>query len=133
MDKRLIITIPHYNNFDGLLKTIESISEQFEIDIVITDDGSPLKLNEKLIISSYKNKGKIFFQYLNKKYGVGLAANQIGILKKIVTVSFVDQNTKNLVVPKKFEFPTEDFLMETEDAILKGVLNSITGLIKNLY
>ena len=46
MDKRLIITIPHYNNFDGLLTTIESISEQFEIDIVITDDGSPLKLNE---------------------------------------------------------------------------------------
>ena len=76
MDKRLIITIPHYNNFDGLLKTIESISEQFEIDIVITDDGSPLKLNEKLIISSYKNKGKIFFQYLDKNYGVGIAANK---------------------------------------------------------
>ena len=76
MDKRLIITIPHYNNFDGLLKTIESISEQFEIDIVITDDGSPLELNEKLIISSYKNKGKIFFQYLDKNYGVGIAANK---------------------------------------------------------
>ena len=35
MDKRLIITIPHYNNFDGLLKTIESISEQFEIDMIV--------------------------------------------------------------------------------------------------
>ena len=40
MDKRLIITIPHYNNFEGLLTSIRSIREQFEIDIVITDDGS---------------------------------------------------------------------------------------------
>ena len=59
MDKRLIITIPHYNNFDGLQATIQSINEQFEIDIVITDDGSSLKLNENIIISSYKNQGKI--------------------------------------------------------------------------
>ena len=29
--------------------------------------------------------------------GVGLAANQMGILKEIVTVSFVDQNTKNQI------------------------------------
>ena len=76
MDKRLIITIPHYNNFDGLQATIQSINEQFEIDIVITDDGSSLKLNEKIIISSYKNQGKIFFQYLDKNYGVGIAANK---------------------------------------------------------
>ena len=32
-----------------------------------------------------------------KAPGVGLAANQIGILKEIVTVSFVDQNTKNMI------------------------------------
>ena len=76
MDKRLIITIPHYNNFEGLLTSIRSIREQFEIDIVITDDGSNSKLNEKLIISSYKNQGKIFFQYLDKNYGVGIAANK---------------------------------------------------------
>ena len=76
MDKKLIITIPHYNNFEGLLTSIRSIREQFEIDIVITDDGSNSKLNEKLIISSYKNQGKIFFRYLDKNYGVGIAANK---------------------------------------------------------
>ena len=43
MDKRLIITIPHYNNFNGLVKTIQSINESFDIDIVITDDGEALK------------------------------------------------------------------------------------------
>ena len=64
MDKRLIITIPHYNNFNGLVKTIQSINESFDIDIVITDDGSPEKLDETLITSSYKNNGNIFFQYL---------------------------------------------------------------------
>jgi hypothetical protein len=83
MDKTLIITIPHYNNFNGLVKTIQSINEQFDIDIVITDDGSPEKLDETLIISSYKNNGNIFFQYLDGNYGVGIAANKcIEFVKK---------------------------------------------------
>ena len=37
--------------------------------------------------------------------------------------------TKNLTVPKKYVMPAEDFLINTEDAILKGVLNSIIGVI----
>ena len=76
MNKRLIITIPHYNNPDGLKRTIKSINEEFKIDIVITDDGSSNKFNEKVIRSSYKNNGDIFFQYLDKNCGVGIAANK---------------------------------------------------------
>ena len=42
----------------------------------------------------------------------------------------MEQNTKNLKVPKKNEIPTKDFLINTEEAILKGVINSLTCVIK---
>ena len=46
MDKKLIITIPHYNNPDGLIKSVSSINESIKIDIIITDDGSEKKFDE---------------------------------------------------------------------------------------
>ena len=45
----------------------------------------------------------------------------------------MEQNTKNLKVPKKYKVPTKDFLINTEEAILKGVINSLTGVIKNSF
>ena len=45
----------------------------------------------------------------------------------------MEQNTKNLTVPKKFEIPTKDFLINTEEAILKGVINSLNGVIKSSF
>ncbi len=52
-----------------------------------------------------------------KAPGVGLAANQIGVLKQIVTISFVDQKTKNevnynLFNPKIISYSKEKILME---------------------
>ncbi len=45
----------------------------------------------------------------------------------------MEQNTKNLKVPKKYDIPFKDFLMNTEEAILKGVINSLTGVINSLF
>ena len=45
----------------------------------------------------------------------------------------MEQNTKNLKVPKKYEVPKKDFLINTEEAILKGVINSLTGVIKSSF
>ena len=52
-----------------------------------------------------------------KAPGVGLAANQIGILKKIVTIFFVDQETKketqyNLFNPNIIYYSNEKVIME---------------------
>ena len=49
--------------------------------------------------------------------GVGLAANQIGILKQIVTIFFIDQETKkeikyNLFNPKIISYSVEKIVME---------------------
>ena len=45
----------------------------------------------------------------------------------------MEQYTKNLKVPKKFEIPSKDFLINTEEAILKGVINSLTGVINSSF
>ena len=45
----------------------------------------------------------------------------------------MEQNTKNLKVPDKFEIPKKDFLFNTEEAILKGVINSLAGVINSLF
>ena len=45
----------------------------------------------------------------------------------------MEQYTKHLKVPKKFEIPSKDFLINTEEAILKGVINSLTGVINSLF
>tara|TARA_B100002051_G_C16708975_1_gene625542 strand:+ start:1359 stop:1874 length:516 start_codon:yes stop_codon:yes gene_type:complete len=49
--------------------------------------------------------------------GVGLAANQIGILKQIITIFFLDQKTKkevqyNLYNPKILSYSNETIIME---------------------
>ena len=45
----------------------------------------------------------------------------------------MEQNTKNLKVPKKYHIPTKDFLLNTEEASLKGVINSLTGVINSSF
>ena len=45
----------------------------------------------------------------------------------------MEQNTNNLKVPKKYDIPVKDFLINTEEAILKGVINSLTGVINSLF
>ena len=74
MPSKLIITIPHYNNPKGLLKSVLSINETISIDIIIVDDGSRHQINEKELKDKYKN-GEIFFKYLSSNQGVGVAAN----------------------------------------------------------
>ena len=45
----------------------------------------------------------------------------------------MEQNTKNLTVPKKYDIPIKDFSIDTEEAILKGVINSLTSAINSLF
>ena len=45
----------------------------------------------------------------------------------------MEQNTKNLKLPKKYDIPVKDFLITTEEAILKGVINSLTGVINSSF
>ena len=64
-----------------------------------------------------KEIAKKMMQIMIKAPGVGLAANQIGILKQIVTIFFVDQETKKeiqyiLFNPTIISFSQEKIIME---------------------
>ena len=41
----------------------------------------------------------------------------------------LEKYTKNLKVPEKYNIPNQDFLIHTEDSMLKGVFNSLIGII----
>ena len=41
----------------------------------------------------------------------------------------MEKFTKNLKSPKKYDIPTQDFLINTKDSMLKGVSNSLIGVI----
>ncbi len=72
---KVILLIPYYNNSDGLMKSLKSIDENEELDVLIVDDGSVNKFDENLAISSFKAKGKVFFEYLRNNKGIETALN----------------------------------------------------------
>ncbi len=41
----------------------------------------------------------------------------------------MEKYTKNLEAPKKYDIPIQDFLINTKDSMLKGVFNSLMGVI----
>ena len=67
----LIIVIPHYNDLDGLKKTLLSVIEDIKIDVIVIDDGSEDKIDE----SKVNFNGNIFFKYLSHNSGIGDALN----------------------------------------------------------
>jgi glycosyltransferase involved in cell wall biosynthesis len=83
--KKFIVLICHYNNLEGLEKSLLSIQEDFPVDVLVVDDGSTQKPNLEHLESIYKN-GKIFLDLLSENIGVGIATN-IG-LKKIKELGY---------------------------------------------
>jgi len=70
---RVAVLIPHYNNPEGLLNSIQSIDENS--DVFIVDDGSKSKPDES-IVNDKKNKNtNVIFLYLNQNSGIEEALN----------------------------------------------------------
>ncbi|MDC3019974.1 type III pantothenate kinase [Prochlorococcus sp. AH-736-E15] len=108
--------LPDYFGIDralaclAALKTIKNPSKK---DFLIADFGTILS------ITKLNSNGSIL--------GGQLIPGFLTQLKSM------EQNTKNLKVPKKYEIPSKDFLINTEEAILKGVINSLTSVIKSSF
>ncbi|MFD2542890.1 glycosyltransferase [Lacinutrix gracilariae] len=71
----LIIVIPYFNDPVGIKTSIDSITEEINIDIIIVDDGSKTKFHEEDIKSCY-TKGEIHFVYLQENLGIEHALNK---------------------------------------------------------
>ena len=108
--------LPHYFGVDralACLGALNIISNPLKKDLLIADFGTILS------ITKVNSNGSII--------GGQLIPGFLTQLKSI------EQNTKNLKVPKKYDIPIKDFLINTEEAILKGVINSLTGVINSLF
>ena len=111
-----LTNLPDYFGVDRALAGIaalKTIENPLKKDLLIADFGTILS------ITKLNSNGSII--------GGQLLPGFLTQLKSM------EQNTKNLKVPKKFEVPTKDFLINTEEAILKGVINSLTGVIKSSF
>jgi len=105
--------LPDYFGVDRALSCIAAlkiIENPFKKDLLIADFGTILS------ITKLNSNGSII--------GGQLLPGFLTQLKSM------EQNTKNLKVPKKYEIPSKEFLLNTDEAILKGVINSLTGVIK---
>ena len=108
--------LPDYFGVDRALACIAAlkiIENPFKKDLLIADFGTILS------ITKLNSNGSII--------GGQLLPGFLTQLKSM------EQNTKNLKVPKKYDIPIKDFLINTEEAILKGVINSLTGVINNSF
>ena len=110
-----LANLPDYFGIDralaciAALKIIENPSKK---DLLIADFGTILS------ITKLNSNGSIL--------GGQLIPGFLTQLKSM------EQNTKNLKIPKNFDIPIKDFLINTEEAILKGVINSLSGVIDSL-
>lgn len=73
--KKIIVLIPHYNSKEGLLKTLKSINETIDIDVIIVDDGSKEVVDIELLRTNYVQKGTLFLLELGKNQGIEHALN----------------------------------------------------------
>ncbi len=108
--------LPDYFGVDRALACIAAlkiIENPLKKDLLIADFGTILS------ITKLNSNGSII--------GGQLVPGFLTQLKSM------EQTTKNLKVPKKYDIPTQDFLINTEEAILKGVINSLTGVIDSLF
>ena len=68
------VLIPHFNNVDGLINTLNSITEDEPVDIIIVDDGSQIKPNIE-ILPNKQTFGKIQIIPLPVNQGIAFALN----------------------------------------------------------
>jgi len=104
--------LPDYFGVDralGCLGALKKIDNPSRKDLLIADCGTTLSLTKLTA------QGSIIGGQITPGFQTQLRS--------------MEKYTKNLVAPKKYNIPIKDFLINTEDSMLKGVSNSLIGLI----
>jgi len=116
---KLIILIAHFNNLEGLERSLLSINEPFNVDVLVVDDGSQTKPDIDRLHTIYKN-GKIFLELLPTNQGVGVATNfglKLIVEKKYELTGRLDCGDR--VYPYKFAKQI-NYLIENKEIKLLG-------------
>ena len=108
--------LPDYFGVDralGCLEALKTIDNPFKKDLLIADCGTTLSLTKLTA------KGSIIGGQITPGFLAQLKA--------------MEEYTVNLKAPKKYDIPIQDFLIKTEDSMLKGVYNSLVGVIDSSF
>ena len=120
MSSKVALLIPHYNNFEGLVKSIDSIDQEENIDIFIIDDGSTSNfIIENEVLQAFKGRGNFFFKYFDKNQGIENVLNYgldwIYNLNKYDFIARLDCGDRCL--GKRFQIQ-EKFLLDNPEIML---------------
>lgn len=117
---KVILLIPYYNNPEGLYKSLNSISNEENLDVLIIDDGSESSFDMRLTETYFKAKGQLFFEKLEKNSGIEHALNkglEFVVKRPYTYVARLDCG--DVCLPNRFEIQ-EKFLNTHSDIALVG-------------
>lgn len=121
---RIIVLIPHFNRLEELKKSLVSIEESQEIDVLIVDDGSKEApdLNE---IRDFYKQGKVYLEVLEKNLGIENALNRgLEVIKDLEYKYIGRLDCGDYCVKDRFTKQME-YLDKKEDIFLLGAWANI--------
>lgn len=74
MNKTLVL-IPSYNDSPDLIRSIKSVDAEEAVDILVVDDGSEIKPEIDVLMTSYRGKGNVRLLCLQENGGITKALN----------------------------------------------------------
>ncbi|MNF37272.1 UDP-Gal:alpha-D-GlcNAc-diphosphoundecaprenol beta-1,3-galactosyltransferase [compost metagenome] len=122
MKNEVVVLIPHYNDLEGLKKSLNSIAQEEKVDVLIVDDGSgdSNRFSEDEIRKSFKAKGEIIFLYFEENKGITEALNYgLEYIKTKDYVYIARLDTGDVCLGERFKIQS-DFLNENQDIKLVG-------------
>jgi len=115
----IVVLIPHYNNIEGLKRSIASIKEN--VDILVIDDGSSEKPRLEELINCQQNpKVKIEILYLDTNQGIEHALNSglnLILQKPYKYIARLDAG--DICAPNRFSIQKQ-YLEQNSDVYLVG-------------
>src|SRR5690554_1529671 len=75
-ENRVAVLIPNYNGGQALLETLASIIPEESVDVIVVDDGSKERPNQKDMDEAFRGKGLMLLHCLEKNQGIVCALNK---------------------------------------------------------
>lgn len=67
---KTVILLPHYNNVEGLIKTLESLKNESDFDLLVIDDGSKDRRSVKEAVEKYMSRYPITTIFQEENAGI---------------------------------------------------------------
>jgi GT2 family glycosyltransferase len=133
----IAVLIPHYNDLDGLYKSLASISAVEPVDVFIVDDGSPVRPLLSDLKKKFPSIHEISVTYLDEnkgdQYARNIALRMIHDSKKYRYIANLDAG--DTCAPERFKIQRE-FLDQNEDIFVVGSWANMideNGILKFIY